>query len=83
MNRVYQGVRLKLLAFAQARDQLGFAECEIECGPQDTPRQIVQRIAPAASLDSMRVALDCEYRKWDDPVSEARELAIIPPVSGG
>jgi molybdopterin synthase sulfur carrier subunit len=76
-------MNLKLLAFAQARDQLGFDEREFECQPQDTPRQIVQRIAPEAALQMMRVAVDQEYRGWDEPLGEAKEVAIIPPVSGG
>lgn len=76
-------MNLKLLAFAQARDQLGFDEREMEYDPQDTPRQIVQRIAPNAALQMMRVAVDQEYRGWDEAVGAAKELAIIPPVSGG
>lgn len=76
-------MQIKLLAFAQARDQLGFDEREVECKPLDTPREIVQRLAPNAALAMMRVAVDCEYRGWDEAVGTARELAIIPPVSGG
>jgi molybdopterin converting factor small subunit len=76
-------MRIKILAFAQARDQLGFDEREIECQPQDTPRQIVHRIAPKAALAMMRVAVDQEYRGWDEAVGAAKEIAIIPPVSGG
>lgn len=30
-----------------------------------------------------RIAIDLEYRAWDEPVGHAREMAIIPPVSGG
>jgi len=76
-------MQIKLLAFAQARDQLGFDEREVDCEPQDTPRQIVQRIAPGAALNMMRVAVDCEYRGWDEAVGAAKEVAMIPPVSGG
>jgi len=35
------------------------------------------------NLDSLRVALDCEFTTWETPVGNARELAFIPPVSGG
>ena len=76
-------MQIKLLAFAQARDQLGFDEREVDCEPQDTPRQIVQRIAPNADLQLMRVAVDREYRGWDEALGQAKEIAMIPPVSGG
>lgn len=76
-------MHIKLLAFAQARDQLGFDEREMVCDPKDTPREIVQRVAPNAALQMMRVAVDQEYRGWDEAVGAAKELAIIPPVSGG
>ncbi|MEQ1860461.1 MAG: MoaD/ThiS family protein [Chthoniobacteraceae bacterium] len=74
---------LTLLAFAQARDQLGFAERVVECAPTDSPRVLIRRLAPDAALETMRVAVDQEYADWDAPVGDAREVAIIPPVSGG
>jgi molybdopterin synthase sulfur carrier subunit len=80
---VYLAMRVKLLAFAQARDQLGFGEREIDCQPTDTPRQVIGRIAASDALSMMRVAVDREYRGWDEPLGPAEELAIIPPVSGG
>ena len=76
-------MQLKLLAFAQAQDQLGFRERLVECSPTDTPRALLARIAPVATCAAMRVALDCEYADWDAPIGDARELALIPPVSGG
>lgn len=78
-----RAVQLTILAFAQAHDRLGFRERVVECAPHDTPRAIVARVAPGVSLDDVRVAIDQEYAAWDAPVGEARELALIPPVSGG
>jgi molybdopterin synthase sulfur carrier subunit len=72
-----------LLAFAQARELLGFAERVVECQPDETPRQIVARLAPALEVDSFRVAVAQEYADWDSPIGTAGELALIPPVSGG
>ncbi len=74
---------LQLLAFAQARDHCGFASRAVACAPDDTARAVVQRLAPAAPLAQWRVALDGEYATWDTAIGAARELAIIPPVSGG
>ena len=72
-----------VLAFAQSRDHLGFSERTIECSPAETPREIVQRLAPQFTADGVRVAVDCEYHGWDTAIGAARELALIPPVSGG
>ncbi len=72
-----------ILAFAQARSVFGFSETRVDYAPDETPRNIVLRLCPSAQLSSLRVAIDCEYVDWDSPVGEAKELAILPPVSGG
>jgi molybdopterin converting factor small subunit len=74
---------VKILAFAQTADALGFREREVSCAKTDTPREIVGRIAPDLDWEKLRVALDQEYADWHQPVGAAQELAIIPPVSGG
>ena len=74
---------MRLLAFAQAQDQLGFREQMIECMADESPRTILARIAPMFRLDAMRVAVDCEYHPWDAPIGNTGEIALIPPVSGG
>lgn len=74
---------MKLLLFAAARKQAGFSELEVHATAADTPRTILQRSAPQLTLQGLRPALDYEYCSWDAPVGAARELAIIPPVSGG
>jgi molybdopterin synthase sulfur carrier subunit len=77
-------IHLKLLAFAQAADRLGWREMPVECAPSETPREIIERIAPGFASDSVRVAVNCEYQSWDDAVGPfAQEVALIPPVSGG
>jgi molybdopterin converting factor small subunit len=76
-------MQVNLLAFAQARDQLGWAERTVECAPEDTPRAVLARVAPGLSVDVMRVAIDQEYQAWDAPIGAASEIALIPPVSGG
>lgn len=76
-------MQVKLLAFAQARDQLGWSERVVDCEPTETPRTIVARVAPDARLDTWRVAVDEEYHSWDAAIGSAREIALIPPVSGG
>jgi len=74
---------MKVLAFATARERAGFSEIEIEVDPVETPRGIMGRVAPGLGVESFRAAVDFEYWDWDAAVGAAREMAIIPPVSGG
>ena len=76
-------MQLKILAFAQAQDQLGFRERVVDCAAGDSPRAILASVAPGFDGAGMRVAVDCEYHDWDAPIGAAAELALIPPVSGG
>ena len=76
-------MQVKLLAFAHAGDLLGFRERVVECDSSDSPRTILLRIEPRFSSENLRVAVDEEYAGWDDAIGNAREVAVIPPVSGG
>ena len=77
-------ISVKLLAFAQAADRLGWREMLAECSPDETLRAIVERNAPGFDFSSVRVAVNCEYMAWDDAAGAlALEIAILPPVSGG
>jgi molybdopterin converting factor small subunit len=77
-------MQVKLLAFATAAERLGWREMLAECSPDETPREVLLRVAPDFAPSSVRVAVNCEYRPWDEPIgAEARELAVLPPVSGG
>ena len=76
-------MEVKLLAFAQARGTLGFGERMMECGREETPRMIVGRMIVGLDVGGWRVAVDREYADWDEPIGDTKELAFIPPVSGG
>jgi molybdopterin converting factor small subunit len=76
-------MQVKLLAFAQAADRLGFRERVVECAPEDSPRAILARLSRELTTADLRVAVDEEYADWIEPIGEAREIALIPPVSGG
>ena len=39
-------MKIKIITFAQTRTQLGFDERVVDCEPSDTPRIILQRLAP-------------------------------------
>ena len=74
---------LRLLAFAQAADAVGFRERDVSYEPGETSRQVLMQVAAHYDPVHARVAIDGEYRGWDEPIGEAAEMAIIPPVSGG
>ena len=76
-------MRIKLLAFSHAADLVGSRDQDVEYDPAETPRSFISRIAPQLVHEGFRVAVDLEYHSWDQPIGEAAELAIIPPVSGG
>ena len=76
-------MQVKLIAFAQAGEALGFRERVVECDALETPRILLKRIKPRFSTENLRVAVNEEYVEWDAAIGEAREIALIPPVSGG
>lgn len=78
-------MKIKVLAFAQARDAFGFSEVEVEANETLSAFEFLESRWPG-SLDktpSSRIALDMEYVSKDTPLGGAKELAILPPVSGG
>ncbi|HSI85255.1 MAG: MoaD/ThiS family protein [Candidatus Methylacidiphilales bacterium] len=89
-------MRIQVLAFAQARDILGFDERDVEfpadvsvpasAQTQPTAEELLNSLKPgirAALPPTTRVAIDMEYSSWDTPLTHGQVLAIIPPVSGG
>jgi molybdopterin converting factor small subunit len=77
-------MKVTLLAFANAAQKLGWRTCEVTAVPSDTPRTLFVRAVSNFTPGTARVAVDCEYGDWDAPIgAQAREIAIIPPVSGG
>jgi molybdopterin synthase sulfur carrier subunit len=76
-------MELTVLAFAHARETCGFSRRTVAFDPAETPRHLLQRLLPAADPGQWAVAVDREYVSLDEPLGEARELALIPPVSGG
>ena len=76
--------QLTLLAFAKARDDLGFSSKVVSFTAGETPLAVLQRVAPGFDFSFVRVAIDLEFVDWDTPIPQnAREIALIPPVSGG
>jgi molybdopterin converting factor small subunit len=77
-------MKVMLLAFATAAERLGWRSREVEAESTDTPRMLFERVSTNFQPGTARVAVDCVYHEWDAPIGDsAKEVAIIPPVSGG
>lgn len=76
-------MKREVLAFAQAKVAFGFSETVIRVENTVTLEEIMELVGPGVSLEGLRVAVDCEFVDWQDEIGEGREIAIIPPVSGG
>lgn len=76
--------KIQIVAWAQAKKDVGFESMDADFLPQETPLTLFERLEiPTKVVDYCRVAIDMEFSDWNTPLNEASELAIIPPVSGG
>ena len=76
--------KVKLIAWAQAKKDVGFESIEAEFQPGETPEELFNRLGiPTRVMDYCKVAIDMEFSDWNTPLNNTKEIAIIPPVSGG
>lgn len=81
-------MKVEVLYFASLRDRTGVASESVE-----VPRhwrvsdlwQAVLGLHPGLRDVTVRplVACDLEYASWERPLDGVREVAFLPPVSGG
>lgn len=78
-------MEITILAFAQARDHLGFSERQMAARDGATADEVLASLDATLreALPTMRVAVDEVYASWDTPLGDGQTLALIPPVSGG
>jgi molybdopterin synthase sulfur carrier subunit len=83
---------MKLLYFAWLKTRTGVGEEEVSPPPEvTTVRELLDWIrsrgggyAEALSdLSVIKVAINQEFARPDDPVSSGDEVALFPPVTGG
>ena len=81
-------MRIEILLFAGLRERAGADSVPLEL-PQGATVSVLRdelaRRHPALAplLSHCRIAVDHRFAADGDPVQEGREVAIIPPVSGG
>lgn len=81
-------MKISVLLFASLREAVGAARVEMEMPAGATPRQIAAALAERhprlrPHLPAMAFAIDEEFVAGDAAVQDAKELALLPPVSGG
>jgi molybdopterin converting factor small subunit len=77
-------MKVTLLAFASAAQRLGWRERQMEAEAEQTPLQLFQRADQSFDPGVARAAVNGSYHDWGAPIgTDAREIAILPPVSGG
>lgn len=79
---------MTILVFAGLAEVLGTRTVEWPSSdaPIDTVAALERALRdahPAIASARFRVAVNQRYARADDPVADADEVALIPPVSGG
>lgn len=83
---------MKLLYFAWVRERIGLAEEEVDLPDTiQTPSDLLVWLKSRgpefdhafAEPTLIRVAADQQHIEHDEPLGEAREVALFPPMTGG
>lgn len=74
-----------VLYFASLRDAAGVASEPVDADGDLSGLYELLRARHGFALprERLRVAVDGEFARWDQPVRAGSEIAFIPPVSGG
>ena len=81
-------MNLKLLYFAQLREQRGASEDSLEMPAGSTVRDLRHHLLESypqlkGTLERVAFAINMEYTEDDCRLAEGDSVALIPPVSGG
>lgn len=81
-------MKITVQLFASLRDAVGARELEIDAPESATPLQIAELLAQQhpklqPHLKSISFAVDGEFVPAEVALQQVKELALLPPVSGG
>ena len=78
-------IKVKMLFFGPLAESMGQREIEVALLQGSSARDLIDRFRLTPMLDSgLRVAIDGEVgADLDEILSDASEIAFLPPVSGG
>ncbi|ODT49610.1 MoaD/ThiS family protein [Devosia sp. 63-57] len=83
---------MKILYFAWLRERLNRASDEVDPPPEVVTladlvtwlRQNDEALDMAMENPAIfKLSIDAHIRPWDTPITGAREVAILPPMTGG
>ncbi|MCK4703888.1 MAG: molybdopterin converting factor subunit 1 [Gammaproteobacteria bacterium] len=74
---------IQIKFFASLRETLGMDESQIEAREGITIRQIWDQVTSQDYPVNTLCAINMDYAKPDDVVSDGDEVAFFPPVTGG
>jgi len=70
--------------FASLREQVGQAEAQLDAAGGATAAQVWAQAAGQSELPpNVVIAVNQEYARPEQPVSDGDEVAFFPPVTGG
>jgi molybdopterin converting factor small subunit len=77
-------MRITVRTFAHLRERFGAGEMQIELAEGACVRDAWQALAGEAALPGhVLAAVNFDYAGADQPLSDADEVAFLPPVTGG
>ncbi len=83
-------MKLDVLYFAWLRERIGLGQERVETNAQTVSDLVAELRAREdrydlafSDLASVRVAVDQELTTFDAPLTDAREVAFFPPITGG
>ncbi len=80
-------MKIKVLAFGVAKDIIKGSSVTLEIGKNASIRHLKKTLCNEYpkfnEIKSFAIAVNTEYKTDDFNLSEADEVVIIPPVSGG
>ncbi len=83
-------MKISVLYFAWLRERIGHPKDEIETSAEtvlDLVNELIARderyAAAFSDISSVRVALDQELTEFDATLTDVREVAFFPPMTGG
>lgn len=80
-------VKTRVLLFGIARDIVGDRYLDLDLNASSNVGDLLTHVRKKypgfRELSSLLVAVDNEYATEDVPLEGAKEVALIPPVSGG
>ena len=80
-------MKVRVVLFAKPRELVGQPNVDLAlpsgATAADAWRQLSNQYELGPLPRSFRCAVNSEYARWEDPLKDGDELAVIPPVSGG